>query len=135
MLLGQKFPCAVEIHVLSLTYHRNEFGFALSHRVSLSHLLLSRPLELICDSSPAGMVADHIRQWTDLVHDSLLYIVVNADLAFDYPKPLFPNVISVEAPTAQNAKPLPAGVRACECFCENRASPFDKHVKLLSSWE
>ena len=50
-----------------------------------------------------------INRWFDLIDETQLYIIANSDLTMDYPKPLFPNVISVEGLSAVDAKPLPEG--------------------------
>ena len=50
-----------------------------------------------------------INRWFDLIDETQLYIVCNSDLTMDYPKPLFPNVISVEGLSAEDAKPLSKG--------------------------
>ena len=50
-----------------------------------------------------------INRWFDLIDETQLYIVANSDLTMDYPKPLFPNVISVEGLSAVDAKPLHEG--------------------------
>ena len=50
-----------------------------------------------------------INRWFDLIDETQLYIVCNSDLTMDYPKPLFPSVISVEGLSAVDAKPLPEG--------------------------
>ena len=58
------------------------------------------------------MVSDNIRGWFDFCEEAQLVIMTNADLTFDHPKPLFPNVISVEGLSIKEAKPLPKG----NCF-------------------
>ena len=50
-----------------------------------------------------------INRWFDFIDETQLYIVTNSDLTMDYPKPLFPNVISVEGLSAVDSKPLPEG--------------------------
>ena len=55
------------------------------------------------------MVSDNIRGWFDFLDETELVLIANADLTFDYPKPLFPNVISVEGLSAKEAKPLSKG--------------------------
>ena len=54
-------------------------------------------------------VSKNINRWFDLIDETQLYIVANSDLTMDYPKPLFPNVISVEELSAEDAKPLSEG--------------------------
>ena len=55
------------------------------------------------------LVSKSINRWFDLIDETQLYIVANSDLTMDYPKPLFPNVISVEGLSAEDAKPLSEG--------------------------
>ena len=55
------------------------------------------------------MVSDNIRGWMDFIDETELVIMANADLTFDHPKPLFPNVISVEGLTVKEGKPLSKG--------------------------
>ena len=57
----------------------------------------------------SGLVSKSINRWFDLIDETQLYIIANSDLTMDYPKPLFPNVISVEGLSASDAKPLPEG--------------------------
>ena len=56
-----------------------------------------------------GLVSKSINRWFDLIDETLFYIVANSDLTMDYPKPLFPNVISVEGLSAADAKTLSKG--------------------------
>ena len=56
-----------------------------------------------------GLVSEDKRSWYDFVEGSLLYILVNCDLTFHYPKPLFPNVVSVEGLSITEPKPLRKG--------------------------
>ena len=56
-----------------------------------------------------GMVSDNIREWYDFLDETQLVILATAGIVFDYPKHLFPNVISVEGLTAKDAKPLTKG--------------------------
>ena len=60
-------------------------------------------------STFSGLVSESINRWFDLIDKTQLYIVANSDLTMDYPKPLFPNVISVEGLSAVDSKPLPEG--------------------------
>ena len=55
------------------------------------------------------MVSDNIQGWMDFFDETQLVIMTNADLTFDFPKPLFPNVISIEGLSVKEAKPLPKG--------------------------
>ena len=55
-------------------------------------------------------MSKNINRWFDLIDETQLYIFVNSDLTMDFPKPLFPNVISIEGLTASDAKPLPKGM-------------------------
>ena len=55
------------------------------------------------------MVSDSIRAWYDFFDETQLFIVINNDITFDYPKPLPSNIISVEGTTIQEAKPLRQG--------------------------
>ena len=57
----------------------------------------------------AGMVSDNIRGWMDFIDETELVIMANADLIFDHPKPLFPNVISVEGLTVKEGRSLSRG--------------------------
>ena len=65
------------------------------------------------------MVSDNIRGWMDFIDETELVIMANADLTFDHPKPLFPNVISVEGLTVKEGKPLSKG-RSNSYLCEIR---------------
>ena len=56
------------------------------------------------------MVSDRIHAWYDFFDETQLFIVINNDITFDYPKPWPPNYISVEGTTIQEAKPLSQGV-------------------------
>ena len=58
------------------------------------------------------MVSKDINEWPDFFDETKLVIMTNADLTFDYPKPLFPNVISVEGISVKPAKPLSAGMES-----------------------
>ena len=60
-------------------------------------------------STLSGLVSESINRWFDLIDETQLYIVANSDLTMDYPKPLFPNVISVEGLSEEDSKPLPEG--------------------------
>ena len=60
-------------------------------------------------STFSGLVSESINRWFDLIDETQLYIVANSDLTMDYPKPLFPNVISVEGLSTVDSKPLPEG--------------------------
>ena len=55
------------------------------------------------------MVSDSYRKWMDAMDETQLTIMANCDLTFDYPKPLFPNVISIEGLSVKEAIPLPTG--------------------------
>ena len=50
-----------------------------------------------------------IQGWQDLLDEAELIVMNNADITFDYPKPLFPNVISVEGISVKEAMPLSKG--------------------------
>ena len=56
-----------------------------------------------------GLVSKNINRWFDFIDETQLYIVANSDLTMDHPKPLFPNVISIEGLTSDDAKPLSEG--------------------------
>ena len=56
------------------------------------------------------MVSDNIRSWMDFFDETELVIMANADLTFNGPRPLFPNVISVEGISVKEAKPLSKGM-------------------------
>ena len=62
------------------------------------------------------MITDNIRAWYDFFDETQLFIVINNDITFDYPKPLPPNIISVEGTTIQDAKPLTQGNVAAADF-------------------
>ena len=57
------------------------------------------------------MVSDNIHEWYDFFDETQLVILATAGIVFDYPKPLFPNVISVEGLSANDAKPLAKGTK------------------------
>ena len=57
----------------------------------------------------SGLVSDNIQKWYDFISETQLYIMANCDLVFDYPKPLFPNVVSVEGLSVSEVKPLSKG--------------------------
>ena len=57
------------------------------------------------------MVSDSINEWYDFFDETQLVILATSGIVFDYPKPLFPNVISVEGLSAKDAKPLTKGTK------------------------
>ena len=78
------------------------------------------------------MIADSIRAWYDFFDETQLFIVINNDITFDYPKPLPPNIISVEGTTIQDAKPLTQGNVAAADFsnykCRIRLNTEGSHM-------
>ena len=54
-------------------------------------------------------MSNSIQGWQDFLDEAELTVMNNADITFDYPKPLFPNVISVEGLSVKEAKPLSKG--------------------------
>ena len=57
------------------------------------------------------MVSDSISEWYDFFDETQLVILATSGIVFDYPKPLFPIVISVEGLSAKDAKPLTKGTK------------------------
>ena len=57
------------------------------------------------------MVSDSISEWYDFFDETQLVILATSGIVFDYPKPLFLNVISVEGLSAKDAKPLTKGTK------------------------
>lgn len=56
-----------------------------------------------------GQISDKIHGWLDFFDETQLFILENNDLTFGYPKPLFPNVVSVEGTSVKPANPLTSG--------------------------
>ena len=65
----------------------------------------------------------------DFFDETELVIMANADLTFNDPKPLFPNVISVEGISVKEAKPLSKGILL---YCSTKWNEYLKKLMFFT---